>query len=143
MVTDAQLTNDFKYLFSILLDANSAVALTWTAHTTIMIAMIGWILSKKEDFHKLIKVFGAVAYSVVLAVFIIVIQVQYRQLWRMTEDIKSLVGKQIAALPSCGYVNCMLKVDWQFWENFSYFIFATSWATILFLLWIKPKLYKE
>ena len=137
------LTDDFKYLFDILMKIKSDYYLCWAVHTTICLAVIGWIIAQKTDFTKSTKIFASIGYTFFLALMIYTFNGIYRHWERAIIDIKEISSKVIESLPTKGFIINFLDIDFIEARIITYIICICCYIIVLFIIFLKPFLFKK
>ena len=130
------LSNDFKYMFDVLMKIRNDLKMCWSIHTTVNLALIGWIVSKHGDVVSMPTKYGAAAgYSAFFLVIIYTFWLNYRDHERVVKDIKAILSsEEIKSIPQKGFIHNSLNFHYIKSQFISYTICFGSYLIIICLI---------
>lgn len=133
---------DFKDLVNLSHALSGDIFLIWGVHTTVVIALIGWLLTKRKSFTFIHKLLATIGYSIVVLIVIGALHNVYDQLSMLSIDITNAVTDKMLPFAKDGYQFNMINKEGKM--NYTN-LCASLWRSIpiavffyifmLFLIW--------
>ena len=133
---------DFKDLIAFRHTLSGDIYLIWGVHTTVIIALVGWLLNKQKNFQTAHKVLATLGYSLVAIIVVVALIHVYNQLQMLSVDIACVVADKAHTFANGGYLESIIdttsKMNYtslkcSLWRSIPIVVFF--YVLMLFAIW--------
>ena len=126
----------FNDLLPLAMQIGSNIWLLWGFHTTVAVAVIGWIVAKRPVvFRKQLKIFTSAAYGTFFVVICTTFLKAYRDWFRILTDLKASARSLNLELHPDGYINYILNRDYYESIMVPILVCGVFFLIVIFLIW--------